>query len=36
MPELVVSHSRADALNPDCILESFGQLLKTVSADFFS
>lgn len=28
MPEWMISHSRADVLNPDCTLESFGHLLK--------
>ena len=36
MPEWVVSRSRANFLNPDCTLESFGELLKTVSERFFS
>ena len=36
MPEWVVSRSRANVLNPDCTLESFGELLKTVSERFFS
>ena len=36
MPEWVVSHSRADVLNPDCTLESFGGAIKTVSEHFFS